>query len=98
LKLPIGKVSDTINGGEDSIKGLVDKLVGAQFTGYLEVKHTLEEGECIGQLVFKEGEGVLAEHSIAGQAALGDPAGSDPLPRTRRCVGIARFRGCEAVH
>jgi chromosomal replication initiator protein DnaA len=71
LKLPIGKVSNTVNGGEESIKGLVDRLVSSQFTGYLEVKHTAEEGECIGQLVFKEGEGVLAEHSIAGKAALG---------------------------
>lgn len=71
LKLPMGKITNTVDGGEESVKGLMDNLINSKFTGYIEIKGNLENSEALGQLVFKEGEGVLAEYGHGGKSVLG---------------------------
>ena len=71
MKLPLGLITKNVNGGKESIQSLFGQFAGSRFTGYLEVKRTVKKGECVGQLVFKEGTPVLAEHSIAKKSKAG---------------------------
>jgi chromosomal replication initiator protein DnaA len=61
LKLPEGKTTETLTGGLEELKSLVNKLVNDNFTGYLLLKRD-DEGGLQGQMVFKEGEPVLSEY------------------------------------
>jgi chromosomal replication initiator protein DnaA len=61
LKLPKGKISETVSGGVDTLKDKVTELSSNNFTGYLLILRDDDGTEIQGQVVFKEGEPVLSE-------------------------------------
>jgi chromosome segregation ATPase len=61
LKLPKGKISETVSGGVDTLKDKVADLTSNNFTGYLLIIRDDDGSEIQGQIVFKDGEPVLSE-------------------------------------
>jgi chromosomal replication initiator protein DnaA len=71
LKLPEGKIKDTLSGGIDELKSIFNKFKSDNFTGYLLIKKSEDEVEIEGQVVFKEGIAILSEYLSDGKKTTG---------------------------
>jgi chromosomal replication initiator protein DnaA len=62
LKLPKGKISESVSGGIDALKDKLNDLNSNNFTGYLLILNDVDGNNIQGQVVYKEGSPVLAEY------------------------------------
>ncbi len=74
MKLPKGKIDETITGGLDVLKDKIEELKSKDFSGYLTITKQEKDGELQGQVVLLEGVPVLTECITRGKTKTGADA------------------------